>query len=483
VVTAPSVRYGTPAARWILLATVLGSGMVFLDGTVVNIAVPAIGRDLHAGIAGVQWVLDGYLVVLSALLLLGGSLGDRYGRRRVFALGLAVFTAASVLCGVAPNLDLLIAARVLEGVGGALLVPGSLAIISSAFEEDDRRRAVGAWSGLAGISTALAPLVGGWLVDSVSWRAIFFVNVPIALPTLLALRHVPETRDESATGRPDIAGSLVASATLAAMTAGLIERQWWLEGVAALGVIAFIWVERRERNPVLPLDLFSSRQFTGANLATLAVYGALGGLLFIVVLNLELVLRYSAVAAGSALLPITAIMLVLSPRIGALTQRIGPRIPMTAGPLIVGAGALLLVRATPGSSYPSGVLPGVLVFGFGLAITVGPLTGTVLAAVDQRHVGVASGVNNAASRVAGLITVAVLPAVTHMGRGLTHASVLAGYHEAVVISAVIAAGGGAISFFTIRTAVPVLPTVQSALLQPCHDPCRAEPGDDAARAA
>jgi len=447
--------------------------MVFLDGTVVNIAVPAIGRDLHAGIAGVQWVLDGYLVVLSALLLLGGSLGDRYGRRRVFAIGLWVFTASSVLCGIAPDLGLLIAARVLEGAGGALLVPGSLAIISSAFDLEDRTQAVGAWSGRAGLATAAAPLVGGWLTDSVSWRAIFFLNVPLAAATLVALRHVPESRDEQATGRPDLLGSLVASLTLAAMTAGLIERIWWMEAVAALGLVVFVWIERRARNPVLPLSVFSSRQFTGANLTTLAVYGTLGGLFFLLVLNLELVLGYSAVSAGSSLLPITALMLFLSPRMGKLTQRIGPRIPMTIGPLVVGAGALLLVRATPGASYVSGVLPGVFVFGLGLSITVGPLTGTVLASVDQRHVGAASGVNNAVSRVAGLVTVALLPEVTHMGTSLTRRSVSAGYHEAMVLSAIIAAVGGLIAFLTVRSAVDVLPTVQSALQQPCHDPSRA----------
>ncbi len=361
-----------------------------------------------------------------------------------------------------------------------MLVPGSLAILSSVFEEEDRRRAIGAWSGLAGISTALAPLVGGWLTDSVSWRAIFFLNVPLALGTLVALRHVPETRDESATGRPDSLGALAASLALGAMTAGLIEKVWWLEGVAGVLVVVFILIERRVRDPLLLLDVFRSRQFTGANLTTLAVYGALGGVMFLVVLNLELVMGYSAVQAGSSLLPITALMLVLSPRMGQLSQRIGPRIPMTVGPLVVGAGTFLLVRATPGHSYVDGVLPGVIVFGLGLAITVGPLTGTVLAAVEQRHVGVASGVNNAASRVAGLVTVALLPEITHMGTRLDRAGVMTGYHEAMVVSAVIAAVGGAIAFLTIRSSVAVAPTVHSAL-QPCLDPARADATD--ARAA
>lgn len=477
------MRYGTARARWVLLATVLGSGMVFLDGTVVNIAIPVMGRDLHSGISGVQWVLDAYLVVLSALLLLGGSLGDRYGRRRVFVIGLSVFTASSVLCGMAPDLGLLIAARAVEGAGGALLVPGSLAILSSAFQAEDRRRAIGAWSGLAGISTAIAPLIGGWLTDSVSWRAIFFLNVPLAFATLWALRHVPESRDDQARGRPDLVGAVTASMALAVLTAGLIQKVWWLEGVAGLLVLAFVWIERRVHNPVLPLDIFSSRQFTGANLTTVAVYGALGGFMFLVVLNLELVMGYSAVAAGSSLLPVTALMLVLSPRMSQLSQTIGPRIPMTLGPLVVAAGTLLLVRATPGHSYVDGVFPGVFVFGLGLAITVGPLTGTVLASVDQRHVGVASGVNNSASRVAGLITVALLPEITHMGSRLTARGVSGGYREAMVVSAAIAAVGGAIAFLTIHSAVEVAPTIQAALQQPCHDPCLAEGSDQERRAA
>ena len=257
--------------------------------------------------------------------------------------------------------------------------------------------------------------------------------MPLALGTVAAMRHVPETRDDTASGPPDLFGAVVASLSLASMTAGLIEKVWWLEGVAAILVVVFVVVERRDRNPILPLEVFRSLQFTGANLTTLAVYGALGGFMFLVILNLELVMGYSAVSAGAAMLPITGLMLALSPRMGQLSQRIGPRVPMTLGPLVVAGGVLLLVRAVPGHSYPSGVLPGVVVFGLGLAITVGPLTGTVLAAVDQRHVGAASGVNNAASRVAGLVTVALLPEVTHMGSSLTRASVSAGYHGAMVI--------------------------------------------------
>ncbi|HXW39254.1 MAG TPA: MFS transporter, partial [Acidimicrobiales bacterium] len=303
--------------------------------------------------------------------------------------------------------------------------------------------------------------------------------VPLALGTLVALRHVPETRDDDATGHPDVGGAVLASLALGAMTAGLIEKLWWIEGAAVVLLVAFVLLERRVANPLLPLDVFASRQFTGANLTTFAVYGALGGIMFVVVLNLELVMGYSAVEAGSSLLPITALMLVLSPRMSQLSQRIGPRIPMTVGPLVVGAGTLLLVRATPGHSYLDGVLPGVVVFGLGLAITVGPLTGTVLAAVEQRHVGVASGVNNAVSRVAGLIMVAVLPEITHMGAHLARAGVAHGYHEAMVVSAVVAAAGGLVALATIRSSVGVSPTMHSAI-QPCLDPSRVETGARAA---
>ncbi|MGH9024539.1 MAG: MFS transporter, partial [Acidimicrobiia bacterium] len=315
------VKYGTPTARWVIAATVLGSGIAFLDSTVVNVALPAIADDLDAGIRGLQWVLDGYLVTLTALILLGGSLGDHYGRRRMYVYGLVGFTLASVLCGVAPNTGTLIAARALQGVGGALLVPGSLAIISATFHESDRSRAIGAWSGLAGVSSALGPLVGGYLVDAVSWRWVFLINVPIAAVAIaITIRHVPESRDETVTGRPDIPGAVLASAGLAGLAYAFIEGPSEMSAavvvagvLGAVALVTFVIVELRARTPMLPMDLFRSQQFTGANLTTLAVYTALGGALFLVVLELQVVLDYSALEAGSALLPITVLMLFLSP--------------------------------------------------------------------------------------------------------------------------------------------------------------------------
>ena len=317
---------GTREARWVLLATVLGSGVAFLDGTVVNVALPAIAEDLDASLGDLQWVLNAYLVTLSALVLLGGSLGDRYGRKRAFLAGLYLFTAASMLCGLAPNVSVLIGARALQGVGAALLVPGSLAIISASFHSDDQARAVGAWSGLSGISTALGPFVGGWLIDSVSWRLAFFVNLPMAAAVVVASRHVPETRSPGAE-RLDLGGALTASAGLALATYGLIERSPLAGAAAVVALGAFLVIEGRTATPMLPLAIFRSRQFSGANGTTLAVYAALGGAFFLLVLELQVVLGYSALEAGSALIPVTLLMLALSSRAGALAQRIGPRRP------------------------------------------------------------------------------------------------------------------------------------------------------------
>jgi EmrB/QacA subfamily drug resistance transporter len=475
------IRFGTPAARWVLAATVLGSGIAFLDGTVVNVALPAIAEDLGTDVAGLQWTIDAYLVTLTAFLLLGGALGDRFGRRRVFVAGLVAFTAASVGCAAAPSATALAAARALQGVGGALLVPGSLAILAASFAEDDRGRAVGAWSGLSGISTAIGPFLGGWLIDASSWRAVFLINVPLAAVTVaLAARHVPETH--AATVAPlDVRGSVLASVALAAACWVLIEsahafgaREGVLAAVAVLATVAFVVTEVRSSHPMLPIGLFRNRQFSGANLTTLAVYAALGGVMFLVVVELQLALDYSPLEAGASLLPTTLLLLVASARVGALAQRIGPRLPMTVGPVLVGAGMLLFARIEPGGSYGGTVFPAACVFGLGLALTVAPLTATVLAAVDPDEFGVASGVNNAVARLAGLLAVATLPALASIDTAAAPDVLADRVAVAVWMCALLAVAGGAIAFATVRVPQKVRPTTQASVLQPCHDPCVAE---------
>jgi EmrB/QacA subfamily drug resistance transporter len=473
------VRFGSPTGRWVILATVLGSGMAFLDGTVVNVALPAIAKDLDAGLSGLQWTLDAYLVTLASLLLLGGSLGDQYGRKRVYLSGMAAFTGASLLCGLAPDIRFLVAARALQGVGAAMLVPGSLAILSSTFHPDDRARAIGAWSALAGATAAIGPFLGGWLVDAVSWRLIFVLNLPIAVVAgWVTVVHVPESRPEPSPAPPDVAGALTVSVGLAALAFALIEGASGFgppEAVAAAAgaaaLIAFVVVERTSRRPMLPLGIFRSRQFTGANLTTLAVYAALGGTLFLLVLELQLVLGYSALEAGASLLPVTTIMLLLSSRMGQLAQRIGPRWPMTIGPVVVAAGLVLLTRVGAGAAYATVVLPAVVVFGLGLATTVAPLTAAVLAAVDDAHMGVASGVNNAVARVAGLLAVAVLPAAVGLDIGRGPDAVSQGFHRATLVGAALSVAGGLVALATIRGGARLDPVAQAGLDQPCQDPC------------
>jgi EmrB/QacA subfamily drug resistance transporter len=453
------VAFSSTAGRWILAVAVLGSGMAFLDGTVVNVALPDIGRDLDASTSSLQWILNGYLLTLASLILLGGSLGDMFGRRRVFVLGTGLFTAASLLCAIVPNAELLIAARLLQGIGGALLTPGSLAMIESSFRPSDRARAIGAWSGLGGVATALGPLLGGYLVDAVSWRAIFLINLPLGLIVMtMATRHVPETRDPMTSGRLDYLGAVLAAVGLAGTTYALIEASSGsaglviaaaLAGVAAL--VGFLLHEWHSPNPMMPLDMFSNRQFSAANLVTFVVYAALSGYFFLFVAFLQISLGYSPIAAGAASLPITALMLVLSARSGALAQRIGARIPLTVGPLVIAAGLLMASRIDPGDSYVTGVLPPVIVFGLGLTLVVAPVTATVLAAADARHSGIASGINNAVSRVGGLLAVAVLPLVG----GLTGdnfydpAKMTDGFHMAMVACAALAALGGVLAWLTI----------------------------------
>jgi EmrB/QacA subfamily drug resistance transporter len=462
--TGKAVAYDSSAGRWVLAVAVLGSGMAFLDGTVVNVAVPDIGRDLDASTSDLQWVLNGYLLTLASLILLGGSLGDRVGRRRIFVLGVGLFTAASLLCAIAPNAEMLILARLLQGIGGALLTPGSLAMIESSFRPGDRARAIGAWSGLGGVAAAVGPLLGGYLVDAVSWRAIFLINLPIGIFVMaLAARHVPETRDPTASGRLDVGGATLVGLGLAGTTYALIEAPGKGAGplilLGAIGgvvaLVAFLEVERRSANPMMPLDIFSSRQFSAANLVTFVVYAALGGVFFLLVAFLQISLGYSPIAAGAASLPVTVLMLLLSARSGALAQRIGPRIPLTVGPLVIAAGLLLMMRIDPGDSYVSSVLPAVIVFGLGLTLVVAPVTATVLAAADSRHSGIASGINNAVARVAGLLAVAVLPLVA----GLTGdkfydpTAMTDGFHVAMVACAALAVGGGILAWLTISSDV------------------------------
>jgi EmrB/QacA subfamily drug resistance transporter len=467
-----AVRYGTAEGRWVIIAAVLGSGVVFLDGTVVNVALPALTRDLDASVRGLQWILDGYLVTLSALLLLGGSAGDRYGRRSMFVAGLAGFVVASVLCGLAPDVGFLIAARAVQGVAGALLVPASLSIISSVFDSDDRGRAIGAWSGLAAVAGAAGPLLGGWLVDAGSWRLIFFLNVPVAaVAAAIALHHVPETRDDEA-GPLDMTGAALVSAGIALVAYGLIEHSpvAGVGGVAALG--AFLAVERLSDHPMLPLSLFASRQFAGANLATVAVYGAMGAAMFLITLRLQVTLGYSALEAGASLLPFTGLMLTLSARVGALAQQIGPRLPMTVGPLVSSAGLLLYSVVGPGDDYVSGVLPGTVLFGLGMTVTVSPLTAAVLGAVERRRAGVASAVNNVAARLAGLLGIAVIPVVAGIGSGGGVARSLdSGYPTALRLSAAIGAAGGALAWFFVRASAPVKAVTHPHHLHACHDAC------------
>jgi EmrB/QacA subfamily drug resistance transporter len=444
----------------VLAVAVLGSGLAFLDGTVVNVALPDIGRDLGASTSDLQWILNGYLLTLASLILLGGSLGDRYGRRRIFVLGTSLFTAASLLCAIAPTTELLVVARLLQGIGGALLTPGSLAMIESSFRAEDRARAIGAWSGLGGVAAAIGPLLGGYLVDAVSWRAIFLINLPIGIFVVaMAGRHVPETRDPTAGGHLDFRGAVLAGLGLAGTTYALIEGPGqgispliMLTGAGGgLALVAFLLAERRSPNPMMPLDMFSSRQFSAANVVTFVVYAALSGVFFLLVAFLQISLGYAPIAAGAASLPVTVLMLLLSPRSGALAQRIGPRIPLTLGPLVIAAGVLLMTRIDPGDSYVSSVLPAVVVFGLGLTLVVAPVTATVLAAADTRHAGIASGINNAVARVAGLLAVAVLPLIA----GLTGdkfydpAAMADGFRTAMVTCAALAAGGGIVAWLTI----------------------------------
>ncbi|HEU5471732.1 MAG TPA: MFS transporter [Actinophytocola sp.] len=468
---AGEVRWGTAAARGVLATTILGSGMAFLDSTIINVALPQIGRDLSASVADLQWMLDGYMLSLAALILIAGSLGDRYGRRRVFVIGVVWFGLASVLCGAAQSTGQLVAARVLQGIGGALLTPGSLAIIQSSFVRADRARAIGAWSGLGGIAGAIGPLLGGLVVQVWSWRLAFLINLPLAaLCVWLAGRYLPESRDEQLAGtHPDVFDSALAALGLAGLTYALVELPvrgaddpvllaTGLVGVLALA--AFVVLQRLRRDPLVPPDMFADRTFTLANALTFVVYAALGGVMMLFVMQLQVSLGYSPIAAGVAGLPITLILLLLSARSGQLAQRYGPRWFLVIGPFVIATGMLLLTRIGPGSSYLADVLPAVVVFGLGLACVVAPVTAAVLAAAEDRHAGIASGVNNAIARTGGLLAVAVLPAVAGLSGTayMDPAALTAGFRTAMIVCAAMCALGGVLALGIRNDVLAVPPT-------------------------
>lgn len=426
---------GPEARGWILAATILGSSMAFIDSTVVNVALPAIQTNFQATVVGVQWVVESYGLFLGALILVGGSLGDLFGRRLMFLAGVAIFALASAACGAAGTIDQLIIARSVQGVGAALLVPGSLAIISTAFDGKSRGQAIGTWSGFTAITTAIGPVLGGWLVEHASWRWVFFINLPMAAAVIIiSLWRIPESRNAGA-GRIDWAGALLATFGLAGLVAGFMEsvNVGWRDPLVVAGLIvgfvcliAFVMVESRVASPMLPLGLFGSRSFSGANLLTLLLYAAVGIFFFLFPLNLIQVQSYSPTATGAAMLPFIVLMFLLSRWSGGLVARYGPRVPLIAGPLIAALGFGLFAVPSIAESYWRAFFPAIIILGFGMAVTVAPLTTVVMNSVDRERVGAASGINNAAARVAGVLAIAILGIVmvtifdSHLSRALNH---------------------------------------------------------------
>ena len=485
----PGLRFTSAKGRWVLFATILGSGIAFLDGTVVNVALPSIGRDFHVGLADLQWTVTSYTLTLSAFLLLGGSLGDRYGRRRIFVVGLVWFTVASMVCGAAPNALVLVLARAVQGIGSALLTPASLAIIEASFRPQDRSPAIGSWAGFGGLFGAIGPLLGGLLVGALTWRLVFFINLPLAaLAIFVALRHIPETRHAGVRGKLDTVGPALAALGLGGITFGLIQGpvNGWLSpgivGSLAVGVVllvVFFAYERRHPDPMLPLGVFRSRQFSGANGATFAIYAALGAVTFLLVIYLQQVLHYSPLGAGAALLPLTALLLGLSSTTGKLANRIGPRLPMTFGPLIAAVGMAMFIRVTPGASYVTAVLPAAIVFGLGLVLTVPALTSTALGAVSSNSAGIASAINNDVARVGALVAIALIPVLAGIntsGNAVDVAALSSGFRNGMLICAGLCALGGLVAFLTISnprtpssTQPAPLPSVFAPAPIPAHD--------------
>jgi EmrB/QacA subfamily drug resistance transporter len=493
--------------RLALIAAIMGSGIVFLDGSVVNIALPSIAAGLHTDYSGLQWVVDGYLLTLSAMILFGGSLGDLFGHKRIFQIGIAGFAAASLVCGLAPNIALLTLARLVQGAFGALLVPASLAVINTTFPVAERGRAIGRWTAFSGVFSALGPLAGGILI-AWSWRWIFLINVPLAVVCFFLIgAGVVDAKREAARAKLDTVGGALAVLGLGGTTYGLIEgpsHGWTPAAIAAIvcglaTLVTFMVYESRHKDPMLPLGLFKSRNFTGANLATLGMYAALSGALFSVIIYLQTAVGYTPLQAGLAFLPITALMLVLSGRMGGLSAKYGARLFMTAGPIIAAAGFVLMLMVSPEhANYVVYLLPGTVVFGLGLSITVAPLTATVMGSVTESRSGIASAINNAVARLAGLLIIAFLgvvvaaqtthylnsssikmsaPAVSTMQHAIASGinntdlkSLPADQHQAVttavtgvqrgifnysmLLNAALAAAAGIVSFLTIRKPKP-----------------------------
>jgi EmrB/QacA subfamily drug resistance transporter len=462
------------AGRWLLVATVLGSGMALLDTTMVIVALPAIGRTVGGGLSTQQWVLDAYLITLAGFVLLGGALGEVVGHGRVFLAGAVAFGVTSAVCGVAPTSAVLIVARLFQGAAASLLVPGALALVSTSFSGEERGRAIGAWSGISGLATVIGPLLGGLLVDHAGWRWVFLVNIPLAAAAVAAaIHHLPlrELRSTALGEHLDLGGALTAAAGLGLLVCGLIEARNLgtplTAGAVVLGLallVAFAVIESRRERPLLPLSLFAIRGFAVANLTTLLVYGALSSALFLVVLELQQVTGYSALASGAAIFPITLLLFLLSPRLGGLVSRMGSRRLITLGPVVAALGLVLFLRVSASASYLTVVLPAAVVFGIGLALTAAPLTTTILGAVPSTRAGIASGVNNAVTRVAGLLAVAAVPlaaglasAADGAGSGFT-----SGFHHAMLISAVLCLLGAVVSFVGLRPARHPAPPSEAA---------------------